>query len=229
MYCQKCGKEIDDEAAFCIYCGKPTADVDASHHEISDENETKNEKSLNNIKKMGIAVIIVLVVIVVRLAAGGTRDKETDTAASVTGEETAKASVLNDIMGDWRRYVNTGSDTYANTYERPYYLRVEAEGISAIANMREGKLIKYYMVGCDDITVQEENGIKYYIYSAEMHSDIVVKNGGPSRQQIKIRLSLDEETGELICEVNAPEDGFWQKVNSYEPISTSIEEVIASF
>ncbi|MDE7289910.1 MAG: zinc-ribbon domain-containing protein, partial [Oscillospiraceae bacterium] len=24
MYCQKCGKEIDDKAIFCIYCGSTT-------------------------------------------------------------------------------------------------------------------------------------------------------------------------------------------------------------
>ena len=30
MYCRKCGKQIDDSAKFCTFCGEPTGDLDST-------------------------------------------------------------------------------------------------------------------------------------------------------------------------------------------------------
>lgn len=45
MFCRECGKEIDDNAAFCIYCGKPTANTGVSNNVILNGNEDKKKKA----------------------------------------------------------------------------------------------------------------------------------------------------------------------------------------
>lgn len=238
MYCQECGKKIDDNAAFCRYCGKSVVNdgisnnVNASGNENKNENynEKGNEKGngngknslINLVKKIGIAVIIVLVVIVLKLSAGGTKSEVIDTAESTTmeeiamPEETVKTSALDDIMGDWLWNRTVFSDAYASTnnYNRPSYLRVEEKGLKTIGYPDT----IYYMIGVEDITVEEIDGIKYYSFLAELYSSAL-----SARQKIGISLSLDAETGELICEYNVPQDGFWVKVGTFERID-SIEE-----
>lgn len=226
MYCQECGKKIDDDAAFCRFCGKSVVNDGISNNVIVSESENKNgngNKSLINLaKKIGIAVIIVLIVIVLKLSSGGSKSEVIDAVESTTmeeiamPEETAKTSALDDIIGDWAKCAKM----YSN-YNQPYYLRVEGEGVTAISDMSDDhyklKLRKYYAVGVDDITVEEIDGIKYYTYSAEMYSSTA------GVQKIGISLSLNEETGELICEYNTPESGVWEEVIRYEPLD-SIEE-----
>ena len=227
MYCRECGKEIDDNAAFCTYCGKSVVNIDISDHAVVSEDENKNAVLIKRVKKVGIAVIIILLAIVLILTAGGTKNEVNDITESTTmeegdkeesamPEEAATTSALDDIIGDWAQCVSM----YSN-YEEPYYLRVEAEGITAISNISADfyklKLRKYYAVGVDDITIEEIDGIKYYTYSAEMYSATI------GRQQIGISLSLNEETGELKCEYYTPDREFWEELIRYEPIN-SIEE-----
>lgn len=231
MYCQECGKKIDDNVEFCTYCGKPTASAGVSNNVISNESKDKKEKSLNVAKIAGIVVIAILIVIVIILAAGKIKNKATDTAERTTdevtdtAESTAKVSVLNDIIGDWDYDLRTGSNTYASSYESVSYLRVEAEGIKAIS--AESIKTLFYAVGVDDITIQEENGIKYYTYSAEMYSSRVKRESGIGRHKIGIRLYLDEVSGWLVCEFNVPDDGFWQRIGAYTPMPFSIEDHFA--
>lgn len=239
MFCRECGKEIDDNAAFCIYCGKPTANAGVSNNVILNGNEDKKKKATKKTKIIGIIAIIILVVIVFMLAAGGTTSKVTDTAGGTTSKvadtagetadkatgtagRTAETSALNDIIGDWHEWVNIGSPTYASTFEKPSYLRVEAEGITALTYVVLNRL--YYAIGVDDISIQEENGIKYYAYSAELYSSRVAGESESGIQKIGIRLYLDEVSGWLVCEFNAPGDGFWQRVGAYEPLDISLEE-----
>ena len=237
MYCRECGKEIDDDAAFCTYCGKSVVNIDISDHAVVSEDENKNAVLINRVKKVGIAVIIILLVIVLILTAGGTKNEvneitelttmeEGDKEESAMPEEAATTSALDDIIGDWAWNLTVWSDTYAHTYsERTSYLRVEAEGLKTIGSQPS---TIYYAIGVDDITIEEIDGIKYYTYSAEMYSTYLRQQGLPGRQKIEIRLYMDEETGELICEYNVPEDGFWQKKGTFERIS-SIEEDMSRY
>ena len=239
MYCKECGKEIADNAAFCIYCGKPTANADVSNNVIPNGNEDKRKKSSKNIIWIGIIVIVILVVIFFVLAVAGSANKGTGTtegaankvtdtgggtANKVSGktESTAETSPLNDIIGDWDMCLGIDSNTYASTFEEVRHFRVEAEGITAITSVDINTL--FYAIGVDDITIQEENGIKYYIYSAEMYSPRVAQESESGRQEIGIRLYLDEISGWLVCELNAPGDGFWQIVDAYKLMDISIEE-----
>ena len=238
MYCKECGKEIDDSAAFCTYCGKPIANAGVSNDVIPNGNEDKRKKPSKNIKMIGIIGIAILVVIVFMIAVGGTANKATDTAAGTANKvtdtagtttnrtddktaSTAETSPLNDIIGDWEDCFWEKSDTYASYVEQAGHLRVEAEGIMAIGGMGD---TRYYAIGVDDITIQEENGIKYYTYSAEMSTKLLAESGGPGLQVIGIRLYLDEVSGWLVCELNVPEDGFWQRRVAYKRMDISIEE-----
>lgn len=73
MYCRKCGKEINDTAAFCRYCGEKVENQGSpADKEIKEEKYWKNgpgrEKS--NKKKMpqimlGVVAVIVVIVLVV--------------------------------------------------------------------------------------------------------------------------------------------------------------------
>lgn len=237
MYCQECGKKIGDNAAFCRFCGKSVVNDGISNHVTASENGNESENGdgnkglINLVKKIEIAVIIVLAVIVLKLSAGGTKSEVIEAAESTAmeekamSEETEKASVLDDIIGDWYFNGSVGSDTYAATYstapsDRESYLRVEAEGLKAIGATPD---TIYYMIGVEDIAIQEEDGIKYYTYSAKMYSYHLRNEGLPPYQKIGIRLYLDEEAGDLICEYNVPEDGFWVKRITFERID-SIEE-----
>lgn len=238
MYCKECGKEIDDNAAFCIYCGKPTANAGAATYVIPDGNEDKRKKSSKNIIWIGIIVIIILVVLVFMFSAKGNVNNVTDTAAGTantvtdtagtttnkaadTATSTAETSALNDIIGDWGMCLGIDSNTYASNFEEVSYFRVEAEGIMAIGGDMGSR---FYAIGVDDITIQEENGIKYYTYSAEMYTTLLEQGGGSGRQVIGIRLYLDEVSGWLVCELNTLGDGFWQIVDAYKLMDISIEE-----
>lgn len=46
MYCHKCGKEIDDEAAVCIYCGVET-------NKFSKKDQNINITNKNSVKVKG--------------------------------------------------------------------------------------------------------------------------------------------------------------------------------
>ena len=56
MYCRKCGKEIDDEAAFCVHCGVATKDPEpqAQQPVIHIVNNNTNTNTNNNINANNI-------------------------------------------------------------------------------------------------------------------------------------------------------------------------------
>lgn len=63
MYCKHCGKQIDDDSTFCKYCGKSLEESinpleDSSN---SSENPNKSFKSLVNLGKRRIDIILALV------------------------------------------------------------------------------------------------------------------------------------------------------------------------
>lgn len=56
MYCKYCGKQIDDDSTFCKYCGKSLEDSTNSS-----QNPTKSIKSLFNLDKRRIDIILAVV------------------------------------------------------------------------------------------------------------------------------------------------------------------------
>lgn len=226
MYCQKCGKQIDNDVAFCPYCGNPTANAETagtvSQQTVSTAvptgSEEAREKRMKNVKKIGIVVIALLIIIaIVRSCGGRTEDKEDKT----------EASILEDILGDWEiklQVSGPGSSPMGTYYASDYAgwycnLRIEERGITA--NPESDR--QDYKVGVENITVQEENGITYYTYSAKLSSRM------GEAQTIGIRLYFDAEDedcedGRLVCEYNVPEDGFWAEVARYERVDGSAEE-----
>jgi hypothetical protein len=66
MYCSKCGKEVNDEAAFCSYCGnrlKPNVEKHNSFHNIM-ENSGIKRIDLQKYKKYAIFGAFVMIIIV---------------------------------------------------------------------------------------------------------------------------------------------------------------------
>lgn len=67
MYCKHCGKQIDDDSTFCKYCGKsleePIKTLDNSTN--SSEIPTNSFKSLFNLDKRKIDIILALVLWVI--------------------------------------------------------------------------------------------------------------------------------------------------------------------
>lgn len=43
MFCQKCGKEIPDDAAICPYCGAPTQESPADNKKKSPDKKKKKK------------------------------------------------------------------------------------------------------------------------------------------------------------------------------------------
>ena len=67
MYCKYCGKRIDDDSAFCKYCGKT---LEQSNRTLEDstnsfESPIKSIKSLFNLDKRKIDIILALVLWVI--------------------------------------------------------------------------------------------------------------------------------------------------------------------
>lgn len=55
MFCHKCGKEIDDDAVVCIYCGVETKNMGNQNKQINIVNQTSSTSSSKNSNKTPIA------------------------------------------------------------------------------------------------------------------------------------------------------------------------------
>ncbi len=229
MYCRKCGKEINNDVAFCPYCGEAAATGSASNKPLGEKKTIEKTNASNGTKKtlifVGTAIIVVLLTIILILVNGG-KNKENDNVdtSNVTGEKAVEDSILSEIVGEWRQCGRVGGGAHADLYETPTYLRIESEGLMGIGAAEEfdvdtgeveGENV-FYQIGTRKINVYEENGVKYYEYSAEIYTGVP----GNGKNDISIRLYFNETENILVCEYNVPEDGFWQKHAKYERIDS---------
>ena len=61
MFCQKCGKQIEEGSQFCQYCGvKNTAEPEVVKQDVP----VKKEKVKRNRKRMPVIIIAVLVLMI---------------------------------------------------------------------------------------------------------------------------------------------------------------------
>ena len=82
MYCKNCGKEIDDDASFCVYCGTPTGKRAGEDPAVRIPEETasgKGTRSLLRIDLLLVAAVIILIpvllILFMRRSAGSGQNK----------------------------------------------------------------------------------------------------------------------------------------------------------
>jgi hypothetical protein len=68
MYCQNCGKEIDDSVKFCPYCGEGTAEEDSLYDDV-EYDDTVYVKQKNTDRKVLVIILIVVIVVAAALTA----------------------------------------------------------------------------------------------------------------------------------------------------------------
>lgn len=72
MYCRKCGKQIDDNAKFCRFCGNEIKSEPGMMKKIEKEAEKKVEKKIRKKKSPVKALILIIVILLlILLVAGG--------------------------------------------------------------------------------------------------------------------------------------------------------------
>ncbi len=231
MFCQGCGKEIPDDTMFCPACGRPTSSKNVQPKQPS--RPTGTPLNLLNNKRLliiGGAVIVLLIIIILVI---GKKDKKTDNNSPVaesntTTESEATApikgnSILGAYTGDWRSYGDSFSNSYADNYEMPYYLRIESDGMTAVAeapNFDEGSgefsgETVYWEVGAKNMNITQEGGKDYIEFNAELYAGV-----GNGRNMTGIRFYYDNAEELLVCELNTPEDGHWVKRQEFYRIDS---------
>ena len=229
MFCQGCGKEISDDTKFCPACGRPTDGSDVPLKGASQPTPA-SPKSLNNkmLLIIGIAVIVVLVIIILLIGNKG-KSKDSDVSDEVSTENVtqhdSKDSALSDFVGDWRVCKDIQSNSYAFDYEVPYYLRIESEGLTGVAEGPEiegdmeswrfvGETV-YFSVGTNKMDSYEENGNEYFEFSSELY-----EKGGNGRHDVGIRFYYNNSDNVLVMELNVPEDGDWVRCHEYKKVDS---------
>lgn len=233
MFCQGCGKEISDDTKFCPACGRPT---DGSPVQVNSPSKTTpaSPKSFNNkmLLIVGIAVIAVLVLIILIVGHKGknkSSDASNDASSGKIASQDSKDSALSDYLGDWRLCLDVQSNAYAPDYEVPYFLRVESDGLTGVAEAPEGAgdnqtwewtgETVYFAVGTNKIDTYEENGNKYFEFSGELYA-----GPGNGRKDVGIRLYYNDNEDVLVMELNVPEDGDWVRCHEYKRIDSIQDE-----
>ena len=88
-FCQKCGKELFDEAVICVGCGCPVGNMPVTQTISPEEQERINQQRKKNLKILGIiATAVVCVVVFVSFA------------ATFIGQELKKQDIITQISGE---------------------------------------------------------------------------------------------------------------------------------
>ena len=72
MKCKKCGKENNDEAKFCAYCGTILTSIDSAGIQSKQQLEENDKESLNKKKrKKWIWIMLSILVLIAAVAVAG--------------------------------------------------------------------------------------------------------------------------------------------------------------
>lgn len=94
MFCNKCGKEIDANAKFCIHCGSAINNVQPMQNQFQNTNYSNNTKVKKKIYQQWWfwLIIILLVVGIAGIGMSGERENVA-TDANVTSKDTNKETI----------------------------------------------------------------------------------------------------------------------------------------
>lgn len=70
-YCKHCGKEIDDKAVVCIYCGCATNDTEVSSGNVQHSKSSDNNSNMMSVVGLVISCVSLIVALFGTVAIGG--------------------------------------------------------------------------------------------------------------------------------------------------------------
>ena len=199
MYCMNCGKQIDDDAKFCPYCGsqtalaepKDSAPIQAETDAVpkvkvtasAPEKENQPVKSKKKIPILigGVVVVLVAVVAVIFFGGDGGRDQAIQTVregylgayTDVTVEEIVNYAFTMDIGGDGVVWDGGTTDDGEMIVEARYTDEGGTENQLQFRMLDEETFRYGGMTGLTDLqeAVEYLNSI-YYVYYMEHHLDL---------------------------------------------------------
>lgn len=96
MYCKKCGKQIDDDSAFCVHCGTPLVSA-VGHAPVQDSapiiEEPKKKKKKSVFKRWWFWVIVLILLLG---SCGGSGDDGTDSDDALSSEQQTEVYISNE-------------------------------------------------------------------------------------------------------------------------------------
>lgn len=65
MFCEKCGKQIEDDSLFCVYCGHENGrDIQPANNGRSSKLAVKKKKRLKKWQKVILVFMVIILLIV---------------------------------------------------------------------------------------------------------------------------------------------------------------------
>lgn len=113
MFCQKCGKEVEDEWVICPYCNAKLdkeVDVDTTKSQKSKKNENKTKGKKPLWKKWWFWLIAIIVVVVILMFAGGGEDSD-----SIDEREESSVVKSMDEVGGYKEWADSGYEGKVRT------------------------------------------------------------------------------------------------------------------
>ena len=172
MFCQMCGNQLNEGAAFCPKCGTRIDIPSGIRVETVNENSAKPVKPKKSKKILAFLVVLFAVICAGILIRNATRTKNPITAERFITVMESKGYTVRDVTDDYADdkpvfecYV-ASTDYGCDIYFFDYYSETEAKNQfdSTIANLK--RLTKNYSKS----SVYEESGKNYSIYSAYLIS-----------------------------------------------------------
>lgn len=126
MYCKKCGKELNDNAAFCRYCGtkiklenKDNANNNtgagaSTVNESGSKLESERKVQIVLIIGIGVAILVAIIIVVVVMTGGSSKDSaSSDSNYSSTNNGTANSSVNSYGSSNYSNSTYVNNSTYS--------------------------------------------------------------------------------------------------------------------
>jgi len=93
--CKQCGKQISDEANFCLYCGCPCQNNDFDNALYSLQSKRKNHKTDNKAKK---SVVVVMCFVIVMITVWCVSLVLSDSSTNTNSESEASAQDISELL-----------------------------------------------------------------------------------------------------------------------------------
>ncbi|WP_461815872.1 zinc ribbon domain-containing protein [Faecalimonas sp.] len=179
MFCENCGKEINDNDVFCPNCGKEMQEEKISNSlEVKNENlntEPKKKKSRKGIAMLGRGVIVIAVIIVVMKMFGGTSNAK---------EIVEKLKVFTTV--------DKIENRYEFTYDGMWTLRYTEESVSV--TLPEPILSEYFEEVFGIGELGDDGTLKYNLETEDMNVYCDVEFEGEKLSVITYDVEKDEVT-----------------------------------
>lgn len=220
MFCQKCGKELKEDALFCQSCGRAVSENQKRVMKTTTNVNNSIKISdvllsvLNDRRKLitcGACIISIQLIVILVLLFGGKSNSQIVKKNAIVKEA---ESPLSEILGQWKLNCNIGSSSWASVCHACRYIEIVPEGIKGLCDIYpNGEEIIFYTVSASDVEVKEEEGVKYYYYTGNMETRD--DNSQIIHIDMQNRLFINED-GYLQNQIYDSRDGYWQSISTAE-------------